>query len=49
MLENADDLRRHKALVMVQAVAGRSMPLGNKTGMKPEDRAKLGAWLAKQP
>jgi uncharacterized membrane protein len=49
MLENADDLRRHKAQVMVQAVAGRSMPLGNKTGMKPEERAKLGAWLAKQP
>ena len=49
MLENADDLRRHKAQVMVQAVAGRSMPLGNKTGMKPEERAKLGAWLVKQP
>jgi uncharacterized membrane protein len=49
MLENVDDLRRHKAQVMVQAVAGRSMPLGNKTGMKQEDRAKLGAWLAKQP
>lgn len=49
LLENADDLRRHKAQVMVQAVTGRSMPLGNKTGMKPEERAKLGAWLAKQP
>lgn len=49
MLENADDLRRYKAQVMVQAVTGRSMPLGNKTGMKPEERAKLGAWLAKQP
>lgn len=49
LLENADDLRRHKAQIMVQAVAGRSMPLGNKTGMTAEERAKLGAWLAKQP
>jgi uncharacterized membrane protein len=49
MLENLDDLRRHKQQVMVQAVAGRAMPMGNKTGMTAEDRAKLGAWLAKQP
>jgi uncharacterized membrane protein len=49
MLESLDDLRRHKQQVMVQAVSGRAMPMGNKTGMTQEDRAKLGAWLSKQP
>ena len=48
MLETLDDLRRYKDRIMVQAVNNRSMPLGNKTGMTPEERAKLGAWLAKQ-
>jgi uncharacterized membrane protein len=48
MLETLDDLRRHKDRIIVQAINNRSMPMGNKTGMKPEDRAKLGAWLAKQ-
>ncbi len=49
MLENLDDLRRHKSQVMVQAVSGRAMPMGNKTGMTQEDRAKLGKWLTVQP
>jgi uncharacterized membrane protein len=49
LLENTDDLIRHRQAVMVQAVSGRAMPLGNKTGMTAEDRAKLGAWLMKQP
>jgi uncharacterized membrane protein len=49
MLESLDDLRRHKQQVMVQAVSGRAMPMGNKTSMTQEDRAKLGAWLSKQP
>ena len=48
LLETLDDLRRHSAQIMVQAINNRSMPLGNKTGMTAEDRAKLGAWLAKQ-
>jgi uncharacterized membrane protein len=48
MLETLDDLRRHKDRIMVQAVNSRAMPMGNKTGMRPEERAKLGAWLAKQ-
>jgi uncharacterized membrane protein len=48
MLETIDDLKRHKDRIMAQAVNNRSMPMGNKTGMTAEDRAKLGAWLAKQ-
>ena len=48
MLETLDDLRRYKDRVIMQAVNNRSMPLGNKTGMTAEERAKLGAWLAKQ-
>ncbi|MBL8791668.1 MAG: urate hydroxylase PuuD [Rhizobiales bacterium] len=49
MLESLDDLRRHKPMIMVQAVNNAAMPLGNKTGMTPEERARLGAWLARQP
>lgn len=48
LLETADDLRRHKAQIIIQAVNGKAMPLGNKTGMTTEERAKLGAWLASQ-
>lgn len=48
MLETLDDLRRYKLQIITQAVNGRSMPLGNKTGISMEERAKLGAWLAKQ-
>jgi uncharacterized membrane protein len=48
MLESLDELRRHSAQILVQAVNARAMPLGNKTKMSDDDRAKLGAWLAKQ-
>jgi uncharacterized membrane protein len=48
MLETTEDLRRHKDRILVQAVNSRAMPMGNKTGMSQDDRAKLGAWLAKQ-
>jgi uncharacterized membrane protein len=48
MLETLDDLKRHKNQIIVQAVNNRSMPMGNKTRITAEDRAKLGAWLAKQ-
>ncbi len=49
ILDSLDNLRRHKAMILVQAVNNNAMPLGNKTGMTAEERAKLGAWLAKQP
>ena len=48
MLETADDLRRHAKQVLAQSVYAKAMPLGNKTGMQDEERAKLGAWLEKQ-
>ncbi len=48
MLESLEELKRYAKQVEVQAVSNKSMPLGNKTGMTDEERAKLGAWIAKQ-
>ena len=48
ILDTLEELRRHKEQVVVQAVNNVAMPLGNKTGMTPDERARLGAWLAKQ-
>ena len=47
-LETIDSLRRYAAQIETQAVKNKAMPLGNKTGMLAEERAKLGAWIAKQ-
>jgi uncharacterized membrane protein len=47
-LETLDDLKRHAQQIGKQAVHSKAMPLGNKTGMLPEERAKLGAWIAAQ-
>ena len=47
-LETIGSLRRYAAQIETQAVKNKAMPLGNKTGMTPEERAKLGAWIAKQ-
>lgn len=48
VLASLDDLRRYKAQIIVQAINNKAMPLGNKTEMTDEARAKLGAWLARQ-
>lgn len=48
MLENLEELKRYAAQIETQAVKNRAMPLGNKTGMTEEERAKLGAWIARQ-
>ncbi len=48
ILEGLDEMRRHSPQIVTQAVNARAMPLGNKTGMTELERAKLGAWLAKQ-
>jgi uncharacterized membrane protein len=48
MLDTLEGLRRHALQVETQAVRNKSMPLGNRTGMTPEERAKLGAWIARQ-
>ncbi len=47
-LETLDNLKRYAQQIATQAVNNRSMPLGNKTGMLPEERAKLGAWIHAQ-
>ena len=47
-LETLDELKRYAAQVQVQAVQNKAMPLGNRTGMLDEERAKLGTWIARQ-
>jgi uncharacterized membrane protein len=47
-LETLDELRRYASQIETQAVKNRAMPLGNRTNMTMEERAKLGAWIAKQ-
>lgn len=44
-LETLEALKRYAQQIETQSVKNRSMPLGNKTGMLPEERAKLGAWI----
>lgn len=44
-LETLASVRQHAPAIMAQAVLSDAMPLGNETGMTPEDRARLGAWL----
>ena len=48
MLENLDELRRYAGQVETQAVKNHAMPLGNRTHMTDEERAKLGAWISAQ-
>jgi uncharacterized membrane protein len=47
-LETLDALARYAAQIDTQAVKNRAMPLGNKTGMTMEERARLGAWIARR-
>ena len=47
-LDTLENLKRYAAQVETQSVKNKAMPLGNKTGMLPEERAKLGAWIARQ-
>jgi uncharacterized membrane protein len=47
-LETLAELKRYARQVETQAVKNKAMPLGNKTGMAAEERAKLGAWISKQ-
>jgi uncharacterized membrane protein len=46
-LETLEELKRYAKQVEIQAVNSKAMPLGNKTGMTDEERAKLGAWIFK--
>jgi uncharacterized membrane protein len=45
-LETTADLRRYADLVQRLAVATKTMPLANETGMTDEERRVLGVWLA---
>ena len=47
-LETIGSLKRYAAQIVTQAVRNKAMPLGNKTRMTVEERAKLGAWIARQ-
>jgi uncharacterized membrane protein len=47
-LETLDELKRYAQQIETQAVKNKAMPLGNKTGMVAEERAKLGAWIDAQ-
>lgn len=44
ILDSAADVERHAARVFATAVATRTMPVGNLTGMTEAERAALGAW-----
>jgi uncharacterized membrane protein len=48
MLDSIENIRKNAQLILVQAVDGRVMPLGNETGITDEERAKLGAWIKAQ-
>ncbi len=45
MFDDAVQLKTHAAKVLAQAVLTKAMPLGNKTGMTDDERARLGAWI----
>lgn len=45
ILGSVEDLRRHAAQILAQAVNGDAMPLGNETAMTPEERRQLGAYV----
>jgi uncharacterized membrane protein len=47
-LETVAELARYAAQIEIQAVKNKAMPLGNKTRMTGEERAKLGAWIARR-
>ena len=47
-LATLENLKRYTAQIKAQAVLSKGMPLGNKTGMTLEGRAKLATWMSKQ-
>jgi len=48
MLDTIEGIRKNAQQILVQAVDGRVMPLGNETGITDEERSKLGAWIKAQ-
>jgi len=45
LLETEDDIVHNAGLIEVQAVRSHAMPPGNITGLEPEERRLLSAWL----
>jgi uncharacterized membrane protein len=45
VLTTVDDIIDNKEQILIQAVRGDAMPLGNETAMTPEERQALGAFL----
>jgi uncharacterized membrane protein len=48
MLDTIEGLRKNAPQILIQAVQGNAMPLGNETGITDAERAKLGQWIAAQ-
>ena len=48
MFSSIDDMKKYAKQIETQAVRNNAMPMGNKTHMLLEERAKLGAWIAAQ-
>jgi uncharacterized membrane protein len=46
LLDSPENIRRHARLIDIQAVRSDAMPPGNVTGMTPQERGTLAAWLA---
>jgi uncharacterized membrane protein len=46
MFDTMDEIKLHAAQIEEQAVKSNNMPLGNETGMTPEERTSLGQGLA---
>ncbi|SLN76059.1 urate hydroxylase PuuD [Oceanibacterium hippocampi] len=45
IFETADQVKARAQKILAQAVLSKAMPLGNKTAMTDEERARLGAWI----
>jgi len=43
--DTPDEIRRYANQIYRMAVATRAMPLGNKTGMLPQERQMIGRWI----
>ncbi len=43
--DTADEIQRYAPLIYRMAVLTRAMPLGNKTGMTPQERMLIGRWI----
>ena len=48
VLDTLDGVRKNAPQIVIQAVHGRAMPLGNETGITDAERTALGAWIAQQ-